>query len=153
MARRGPFCLTVAGRPENLRWKGEEHAGRPFPTYELPGGALGGLDVLVPPAGDREIVDRVIYEELCLGELREASRRAYRRIIGELAAAGAEAVILGCTEIGLLLGPRDADVSLFDTARIHAPTGEIGDSVFPIAVIPHRTEETYSGTRPCRGYR
>lgn len=79
-----------------------------------------GLEVLVPGAADRELVDRVIYEELCLGKLRDASRREYARIIGELAEAGAEAVILGCTEIGLLVGPDDAAVPLLDTAAVHA---------------------------------
>ena len=79
-----------------------------------------GLEVLVPGAEQRETVHRVIYEELCRGRVRDESRREYQRIVGELIGAGAAGVILGCTEIGLLLGPQDADVPLFDTARIHA---------------------------------
>jgi aspartate racemase len=82
--------------------------------------ARHGLDVLVPPEPDRAEVHRVIYEELVLGRILDGSREAYRRIVAELAAAGAEGVILGCTEIGLLLKPGDASVPLFDTALIHA---------------------------------
>ncbi|MGO9829663.1 MAG: aspartate/glutamate racemase family protein [Myxococcaceae bacterium] len=79
-----------------------------------------GLSVLTPPVSDRERVHAVIYQELCLGQLQEASRREYRRIAAELAASGAEAVIFGCTEIGLLLGPEDVTVPVFDTTRLHA---------------------------------
>jgi aspartate racemase len=79
-----------------------------------------GLEVLVPGPEERETVHRVIYEELCRGQVRDESRREYQRIVGELAGRGAEGVILGCTEIGLLLRPQDAEVPLFDTALIHA---------------------------------
>jgi aspartate racemase len=79
-----------------------------------------GLDVLVPPAQDREQVHRIIYQELVLGRILPSSREVYRRIAEDLVSAGAEGVILGCTEIGLLLRPGDASVPLFDTALIHA---------------------------------
>jgi aspartate racemase len=79
-----------------------------------------GLEVLVPREDQRETVHRVIYEELCRGRVREESRRAYQRIVRDLVDRGAAGVILGCTEIGLLLGPQDAEAPLFDTARIHA---------------------------------
>lgn len=79
-----------------------------------------GLRVLVPEAGDRAIVHRVIYEELCLGAVRQESQAEYRRIIQSLVAAGAEAVILGCTEISLLVNHADAAVPLYDTTAIHA---------------------------------
>lgn len=79
-----------------------------------------GLEILVPGPEQREEVHRVIYEELCRGLIRDESRREYQRIVGDLVARGAEGVILGCTEIGLLLGPQDAEAPLFDTARIHA---------------------------------
>jgi aspartate racemase len=79
-----------------------------------------GIDVIVPEAAQREVVHRVIYEELCLGRILDASRDAYRGIIEDLVARGAQGVILGCTEIGLLVGEGDASVPLFDTARIHA---------------------------------
>ncbi|MCF8149679.1 MAG: aspartate/glutamate racemase family protein [Sulfuritalea sp.] len=79
-----------------------------------------GLKVLIPPADSREIVHRVIYEELCLGQLLPESRDQYRRIIDELAAQGAEAVILGCTEISLLVSAMDTSLPLFDTTAIHA---------------------------------
>lgn len=79
-----------------------------------------GLEVLVPEADDRGIVHRVIYDELCLGQVRDESRQQYRRIIADLVARGAQGVILGCTEIGLLVGNDDASVPLFDTAALHA---------------------------------
>jgi aspartate racemase len=79
-----------------------------------------GLKVLVPEEADREIIHRVIYDELCLGVIREASADNYTRIIGRLVNAGAEGVILGCTEIGLLVKPAAYNIPLFDTTRIHA---------------------------------
>lgn len=79
-----------------------------------------GLQVLIPSEPDREIVHRVIYEELCLGRVVDASRAQYRRIMADLVEQGAEAIILGCTEISLLVEPCDASVPLFDTTRIHA---------------------------------
>ena len=79
-----------------------------------------GLDVLVPDEAARERVHRVIYDELCLGVVRDESRAAYRDIMRELVARGAEAIILGCTEISLLVGADDAAVPLFDTTALHA---------------------------------
>lgn len=79
-----------------------------------------GLTVLIPDHDDRRVVDDIIFRELCLGEIREASREAYRRVVTDLVQRGAEGILLGCTEIGLLLRPDDAHVPLFDTARIHA---------------------------------
>jgi aspartate racemase len=79
-----------------------------------------GIAVLTPDPVQRERVHRVIYDELCLGRILDASRDDYRAIIADLDARGAQGVILGCTEIGLLLGEDDADVPVFDTAHIHA---------------------------------
>lgn len=79
-----------------------------------------GIRVLIPDVPQREDVHRIIYEELCLGQVREESRETYRRIIANLVAQGAQAVILGCTEIGLLVGAGDASVPLFDTTALHA---------------------------------
>jgi aspartate racemase len=79
-----------------------------------------GLEVLVPPAAQRETVHRVIYDELCQGRCLAESRTAFRAVIADLAAGGAQAVILGCTEIGLLVGAADSPVPLFDTTAIHA---------------------------------
>ncbi|HEY6985040.1 MAG TPA: aspartate/glutamate racemase family protein [Rhodanobacteraceae bacterium] len=79
-----------------------------------------GLTVLVPDAGERAEVHRIIYEELCLGVIRESSRAAFRAVMRALVARGAEGLILGCTEIGLLVGAADTDVPVFDTTRIHA---------------------------------
>ncbi len=81
---------------------------------------VAGIAVDVPDPGQRERIHRVIYDELCVGRILDASRDEYRRIIAGLVAAGAQGVILGCTEIGLLVGENDASVPLFDTARIHA---------------------------------
>ena len=79
-----------------------------------------GLDVLVPEAEDRATVHRIIYEELVQGRVLAGSRDAYRKIIARLIGRGAEAVILGCTEIMLLVKPEDSAVPLFDTTFIHA---------------------------------
>jgi len=81
---------------------------------------LHGLDVIVPDATDRATVHRVIYEELVQGKVDAASRAAYRAVIRRLVAAGAEAIILGCTEIMLLVGPEDSPVPLYDTTGLHA---------------------------------
>ena len=78
------------------------------------------LGVLIPEAADREIVHRVIYDELVLGKIQSASKAEYLRIIAGLAEAGAEGIILGCTEIGLLISQADSRLPLFDTTRIHA---------------------------------
>lgn len=82
--------------------------------------AAHGLDVLVPGPDSRALVHRVIYQELCLGLVREESRAAYRRVIDELVATGAQGVILGCTEIELLVRPEDSPVPTFPTTRLHA---------------------------------
>lgn len=79
-----------------------------------------GLTVLVPEAEDRALVHRVIYEELVAGRIEPASRAAYRAVIERLAARGATAIVLGCTEIMLLIGPEDSPVPLYDTTRLHA---------------------------------
>ena len=79
-----------------------------------------GLTVIIPDPADRAIVHRVIYEELCQGDLRAESRAQYREILQRLVEAGAEGIILGCTEIALLVGPDDAPVPLFDTTALHA---------------------------------
>ena len=82
--------------------------------------ALHEIEVLVPDEPDREVIHRVIYAELCLGKVVEASRIQYRHIIKKLVASGAEAIILGCTEISLLVQANDSTVPLFDTTSIHA---------------------------------
>jgi aspartate racemase len=79
-----------------------------------------GLDVIIPQADDRAIVHRVIYEELVLGRINPASRAEYQHIIETLVEAGAQGIILGCTEIGLLVKDEDSRAPLFDTTRIHA---------------------------------
>jgi aspartate racemase len=79
-----------------------------------------GLDVIIPAEDEREIIHRVIYEELCAGIINSDSKQKYAAIIKHLAAKGAAGVILGCTEIGLLVKQEDSPVPLFDTTEIHA---------------------------------
>jgi len=82
--------------------------------------AAHGLNVLVPNADERQAVHRIIYEELCVGVISDASRQVYQRVIASLAARGAQAIILGCTEIGLLIKPEHSDLPLLDTTVLHA---------------------------------
>ncbi|EKO3865820.1 aspartate/glutamate racemase family protein [Vibrio sp. Y29_XK_CS5] len=79
-----------------------------------------GVDVVVPSSDDQTIVHDVIYNELCKGEVRDDSRQHYLTIIEKLVEQGAEAVILGCTEIAMLVEPQHTDVKLYDTTEIHA---------------------------------
>ncbi|RTE66240.1 aspartate/glutamate racemase family protein [Amphritea opalescens] len=79
-----------------------------------------GIEVLVPNEAQRQVVHQIIYDELCQGQIRDASRQAYLSIIADLAAQGAEAVILGCTEIALLVEQSDTSVPLYDTTAIHS---------------------------------
>ncbi|QCR35414.1 aspartate/glutamate racemase family protein [Nissabacter sp. SGAir0207] len=79
-----------------------------------------GLEVVVPEEADRETVHRIIYQELCLGIINDASRAAYQAIIRKLEAQGVGGIILGCTEIALLVGAQDAQVPVFDTTALHA---------------------------------
>ena len=81
-----------------------------------------GLEVLIPDAPEREVVHRVIYDELCVGRLQPESKVRLRGAMDQLAQRGAEGIILGCTELGLLVGNGDGPVPLFDTTRIHALT-------------------------------
>ena len=90
----------------------EFYKGRLSQTY--------GLNVIIPNAQEREIVHRVIYDELVIGEIRQHSKEQYIGIIEQMVKQGAEGVILGCTEIGLLIHKQDSRVPLFDTTRIHA---------------------------------
>ena len=79
-----------------------------------------GLQVLIPRDNERAEVHRIIYDELCQGQLLDSSRQYYRQVVLELAAQGAEGVILGCTEIGLLIKQADSPIPVFDTTSIHA---------------------------------
>jgi len=81
-----------------------------------------GLDVIVPDKEDRQIIHNVIYKELCLGNIKKSSKDQYVEIINKLVDNGAEAVILGCTEIPLLVKQEDVRIPLLDTTRIHAET-------------------------------
>lgn len=82
-----------------------------------------GIEVLIPGPADVEIVNRVIFDELCLGVVSDDSRREFVRVINRLAEEGAQGVILGCTEIGLLIQQKDVALPVFDTTKIHALQG------------------------------
>lgn len=79
-----------------------------------------GLDVLVPDNQGRDIVHQIIYDELVVGDIKDESRVAYQNVIGKLQENGAEGVILGCTEIGLLIKPEDSPIPVYDTTYLHA---------------------------------
>jgi aspartate racemase len=96
--------------------------------------ASHGLDVLVPDADDRAEVHRIIYEELVVGVVRDDSRDAYRKVIQRLVDRGAEGVILGCTEIELLITQDDSPVPVFPTTRLHAELA--ADHALGLAPIP-----------------
>jgi len=79
-----------------------------------------GLEVIVPDTEERQIIHDIIYNELCLGEIKESSKISYIKVIDNLEKNGAEGVILGCTEIPLLIKQTDVKIPLFDTTKIHA---------------------------------
>jgi len=81
---------------------------------------LNGIKVIVPNADERELINKIIYEELCLGKIHQESRDYYKKVIQGLIELGAEGIILGCTEIGLLVKPEDSKAPVFDTTYIHA---------------------------------
>lgn len=84
-----------------------------------------GLTVLTPPADDQALVHQIIFNELCLGQVLDASRQTYQDIISDLQARGAQAIILGCTEIAMLIGPQHCDLPLFDTTALHAQSAAL----------------------------
>ena len=79
-----------------------------------------GIDVLVPDKDERDFIERVIFDELCVGKMNPSSKKRFKEIIGKLVENGAEGIILGCTEIPLLIKQEDVNVPIFDTAEIHA---------------------------------
>lgn len=91
---------------------------QPFYAERL--AARSGLAATIPDAAERDLLHAVIFDELCQGVVRDASRRAFREIIARHAARGADSVILGCTEIGLLIGAQDSPLPVFDSTPIHA---------------------------------
>ena len=90
----------------------EFHRGRLIETH--------GLEVIIPKEAERQIIHRVIYDELCLGKTERRSKTQCKTIIENLIARGADGVVLGCTETGLFVGNEDSAVAVFDTTRIHA---------------------------------
>ena len=79
-----------------------------------------GIEVIIPDDVDVDVVNRIVFEELCVGKINEKSRKIFQKIIEKMQEKGAEGVILGCTEIGLLIHQSDVSVPVFDTTVIHA---------------------------------
>nr|WKF56478.1 Putative racemase YgeA [Paraburkholderia busanensis] len=122
-----PFLHIADPTGQALRAAGVERVGllgtrytmeQTFYTGRLREGH--GLETLVPDEAERADVHRIIYDELCHGNVRDESRAVYQRVIEGLAARGAQAVILGCTEITLLIKPEDSALPVFDTTALHA---------------------------------
>lgn len=111
--------------------------------------ASHGLTVLVPEADDREVVHRVIYDELVLGVVSDASRRAYREVMERLVSRDAGGIVLGCTEIELLVGPEDATVPVFPTTRLHVEAAV--DLALSGATQPSTASPRPSRSGPPRG--
>lgn len=122
-----PILHIADATAERIRANGLKRIGLLGTRFTMEEGFYKGrlmerhhLVVLVPDATDRAVVHRVIYEELVVGEIKSASKAEFRRIIQTLVQRGAEGIILGCTEIGLLVKEEDSPVPLFDTTRLHA---------------------------------
>jgi aspartate racemase len=125
-ATRLPFLHIADATAAALRHAGQTRAGllgtrftmeQPFLRERL---EKAGIEVIIPDAPERDLIHRIIFEELVHGDLRPESRAKYVDIIEDLKKRGAQSAILGCTEIGLLVSPSDASIPLYDTARIHA---------------------------------
>ncbi|SDD66574.1 aspartate/glutamate racemase family protein [Glycomyces harbinensis] len=121
-----PFVHLVDATADSIRAAGVGRVGllatrftmeMPFYTERMAG---HGIEVVVPPAEDRDVVHEIIYNELTLGVVNEDSRRAYRRFMADLAERGCEGIIFGCTEITLLVDEGDGPVPVFDSTRLHA---------------------------------
>ncbi len=122
-----PILHIADATAERIRANGLKRIGLLGTRFTMEEGFYKGrlmarhhLVVLVPDATDRAVVHRVIYEELVVGEIKSASKAEFRRIIQTMVQRGAEGIILGCTEIGLLVKEEDSPVPLFDTTRLHA---------------------------------
>jgi len=121
-----PLLSIVEATADAVRRRGLKRVGLLGTLFTMTrdfykrGLAKHGIEVVVPSPEDMKLVDRVIFEELVNGLVRAESKREFIRIIRELRERGAQGVILGCTEIPLLVGPKDVDLPLFDTTRIHA---------------------------------
>jgi len=122
-----PFLHIADPTGDALRAAGIERVGLLGTRYTMEQTFYTGrlreryaLDTLLPDETERAEVHRIIYDELCHGVVRDESRRAYQRVIEALAARGAQAVMLGCTEITLLIGPEHSALPVFDTTALHA---------------------------------
>ncbi|MGY8638767.1 aspartate/glutamate racemase family protein [Bradyrhizobium sp. 14AA] len=123
-----PFIHIGDATAERIRSKGYRRVGLLGTKFTMEEDfyidrlRANGLDVLVPPEGARAEVNRIIYDELCLGIVNAPSRGLYQDVMAALVASGAECIILGCTEITMLVGEGDTSVETFDTTAIHAET-------------------------------
>jgi aspartate racemase len=120
-----PFVHIVDVTAEAVREAGHERVGLLGTRFTMGESfardrfAENGVEVVVPDAADRELVDDVVFDELVHGVVREESRAAYRRVVADLLDRGAEGVVFGCTEIGMLLDRADVDAPVFDTTERH----------------------------------
>lgn len=122
-----PFLHIADATAEKIKEQGLKRVGLLGTRFTMEEdfykGRLGekhGIEVIIPDKGERLIVHDIIYKELCLGEIRDLSKEKFKKIIKNLTANGAEGIVLGCTEIPLLVKQEDCEVPLFDTTRIHA---------------------------------
>jgi aspartate racemase len=121
-----PFAHLVDATAERIGAAGIVRVGLLATRFTMEMGfyaermATHGIEVVVPPQTDREVVHGIIYDELTLGMARDASREAYRRVMAGLAGQGVEGIIYGCTEITLLVDETDSPVPVFDSTRLHA---------------------------------
>jgi len=122
-----PFLHVADAVGEALSFDGVQTAGLLGTRFTMERGFYTGrlkdrfaIDTLIPNNKDMDKVHQVIYQELCRGVLADSSKRAYLSIMAQLVEDGAQVIVLGCTEIGLLVGKGDTDIPLYDTARLHA---------------------------------
>lgn len=121
-----PLVHIAKAAAERLRARGISRVGLLGTKYTMTQAFYrekiieGGVDVIIPEGDDIELVNRVIFDELCLGVVKEESRAEYLRVIASLQQRGAEGILLGCTELGLIVAEEDVSIPVFDTTQIHA---------------------------------
>ena len=141
-----PFIHIADATAEKIRARGIKRIGLLGTAFTMEQdfykGRLSdkfGLEVIVPEQADRAVIHRVIYDELCQGKIEATSKAEYLRIMADMVARGAEGIILGCTEIMLLVSQQDASVPVFDTTYLHAEAA-VAFALEPLTLGQHRLE-------------